>query len=120
MTQISDQLALPGDPDLDSDVTNLTITSVIATDDRELLIGVTGGRGRVNRRDGQTGIGGEIRAHLPSMPADMFAAFAARLNRWGADAVPIRMCGAPGRPTTLIDPEGALVMIPRRDHPDWI
>lgn len=118
MTAAADLIAKPGDPDLDCDLDGLTVTSVVTTDDCELLIRLTGGAGTFP--DGPVHDGSaDLRAWFPDTPPDLFAAFVARLQRWRDTAARMRMCAAPGRLTLLLNEAGDFVPWPRRTHPDW-
>lgn len=114
-------IALPGAPGLDCDIADLTITSVVTTDDQEILIRLTGGHGQLNGDPVEvSNVHVDVRVQWPDMPPDLFAGFVARLQRWRDTAALLRMCAAPGRLSVLVDDDGALVPLPRRAHPDWI
>lgn len=110
-------LALPEDPDLDYAVTSLTVTSVVTTETQELLVRLDGGTGWWQGDRHSDAVECNVSGYFPDSPPDLFAAFAARLTRWRDSGVPIRICGAPGRMTLLIDDAGAFVPFPRCDHP---
>jgi hypothetical protein len=116
-------LAMPGDPDLDCDVTGLVVTAVVTRDDsREILIHASGGHGRWTDADGfDIDVDGikhaDLSARLPSMPDEPWADYLRTLHRWRDDAVPLRMTAAPGRVTLLIENAETFLPFPRRADP---
>lgn len=115
------RLALPGDADLDFDVSGLVVTAVVPTAEQELLVRLAGGRGRFGGDpDPVSNVSSDVRAYFFGTPAEMFAAFVTRLQRWRDTRAPIRMCAAPDRLMVLIDNEGHFLPIPRHTHPDWV
>jgi hypothetical protein len=116
-------VAQPGDPDLDCDVSGLTVTAVVAQG-REILARLTGGHGRWTDRDTGEQVSGvvqvvtELQANFAGdMPEDLFAALIVRLERWRDRAVPLRMCAAPGRVSLLVADGGDFLPWPRRWPP---
>ena len=121
---IATRIARPGDPDLDCDLTGMTILSVVVADaSREILLFAVGGCG--TWVDDTTGDlvdvpcvdHAEVTVRLPDMPPDVFAGYVAQLERWRAAATRLRMCSAPGRATLLIENRSTFLPLPRRKDP---
>jgi hypothetical protein len=124
MTDVADCIAQPGDPDLDCDLHNITITSIVAVDEtREVLARFTGGYGRwVDADTGEmtTGIhdvDGEMGARMPSMPEDLWRAYVAQLEAWRDRGTPLRYTAAPGRVSLLIESPTTFLPWARRPDP---
>lgn len=49
----------------------------------------------------------------------MFALLVERLLAWRDQAIPLRVCGAPGRMFTIIEDYRTWLPLPRRSHPTW-
>lgn len=115
--------AQPGDSDLDIDIDGITLTAVVV-DEQEILLRGEGGFGeflstqgeRALFRPGEADEGvEEMEAHLyfPAVPSRLFDKLVDRLEDWRDRAVPLRLCGAPGRMFTLIENEARWLPLPR-------
>lgn len=119
------KVALPGAPDLDFDVRGLTVSAVVVAD-REILLRLVGGHGwHVDSSTGEMAhfledapdrqvIEVDVGMRLPVMPDKMFADYVAQLQRWRDEGTPVRMCGAPGKDSLLIENRDRYVLMPRR------
>lgn len=127
MSSAASRLAKPGDDDLDLDLDGVSVVAVVVLG-REVLVRVEGGFGRFVTTDGtealmppgdpRTGVEfGELVLVLEAMSEEGFAAYLARLEEWRARSVPLRLCSAPGRMTTLIEDASVWLPMPRRRIP---
>jgi hypothetical protein len=113
---LRDRFAEPGDPDLRLDLDGVTINSVVRAD-TELWVSGSGGFGFwvSGGRRAEFPPGGDdevtefsMRAGFPDSPDDQIDAMYRRLCAWRDRAVPVRVCAAPGRLTTLSGDDGWL------------
>lgn len=128
MTDVTSQLAMPGDPDLDADIDGLVITSVVAFDDtRRILIHGGDAHGRFVDTTGQVAdhppghptariTAVELSCRMPDMPDHLWADYVSTLCRWRDEAVPLRMTSAAGRVTMLIEDRDRFLPFPRRSE----
>lgn len=121
-------LAQPGDGDLDLDVDGLTLSALVVSD-RHVLVGFRGGYGtwvdvdgaRATFAPGDPAAGvteGQLDLFLPDASDSLFTMFVDRLQGWLDRSVPLRMCAAPGRMSTLIEDRSTFLPLPRRELPD--
>lgn len=118
--------AWPGDDDLDCDLHDVIVTSVIADDNRGIIVGLRGGSGRFE--SSETGEMTEIdtveemtlAAWFPHMTNASWDNVNAMLNFWRDHTSPLRVCAAPDRMTSLIQHEDDFgwLVFPRRAFPD--
>lgn len=105
-------LAVPGDPDLTFDVAGMTLTGVVY-EEQTLVLYARGGYGFWIDTDGercQFRLGDPVsEVETMSFTVDYdaedsgwFTPAYRLLCRWRDDAVPVRMCAAPGRVSVLI------------------
>lgn len=110
------EIAEPGDDDLDLDVVDVRITSVVRVDD-ELWVRGLGGFGRWvdggAMVDVPTVTELSLRARYPHASEDAMSARYLLLCRWRDDATPLRICSAPGRASTFTAPDGTWMPLPR-------
>jgi hypothetical protein len=120
-------VAKPGDDDLTVDVDGVTITAVVVGEGHEVLIETTGGFGRFLTTSGEwytsdPGDGDveetELRLSLARMGDDTFAQYVARLEQWRDEAIPLRLCLAPGRAGTIIAARDEWLPFPSSPYPD--
>lgn len=122
--------AEPGDPDLDFDVDGVTLVSVVVQD-REILFRAEGGFGEWTNIEGERTVfepgaehGGvheiEGRLWFPNAKQSMFDLVVERMERWRDNAVPLRMCGAPGKLFTLIEDNDSFLLLPRNSDKGWV
>lgn len=128
MADILERIAQPGDPDLDIDVDGATVTAVVAVD-RHIVVHLRGGFGSMVNSDtgelatmppGHPTAGVEtatLHLWLPDAPDRLFDTYVSTLERWRDTAVPVRICGAPGRMFTAIEDRSSWLAIPRRGLP---
>lgn len=110
MTNAADRVAKPGDPDLDFDIDGLTITSVVR-DGNHILVGGRGGFGRWRNAQGiYNAAPGDTGAHLTEFTLAVGYANDDLADRvyntfvdWRDRAVPLRMTGAPGKVSAIIE-----------------
>jgi hypothetical protein len=123
---VADRYAEPGDPDLDLDVSGVRLRAVVA-EGAEVLLLLSGGGGRL--RDADTGLMTDVDsvegdARVQCEPGDedagWFRFLVGRLEGWRDRGTELRMCGAPGKATVLIEDRRTWVPLPRRVHPDWV
>lgn len=123
MRDVTSQLAMPGDPDLDCDVNGLVVTAVIANKDtREIMIRAEGGQGQWVDADGNhTEVDNitdlDMTARFPDMADQVWADYTAILYRWRDDGTTLRMTCAPERITLLIETRDVFLPFPRRPDP---
>lgn len=116
------RLAQPGDPDLDFDVSGLTITSLTVMD-RDIMLSFTGGVGWfLNDDDGQrtpdmTDVAADVIISVTSAPPDIWDVYVNYIDRWATDKTLLRMCAAPDRMTTLIASPSEWLPLPRTPFP---
>jgi hypothetical protein len=117
------RIAQPGDPDLDCDLVDVRIGSVVVDhDSREIIIGYRDGHGRwidITGTDGPVNnVTGTVSMMLPDIPGDMWANMVGQLESWRDTNTSLRMCSAPGRLSTLVEDRDRYVLIPR-NWPSW-
>lgn len=128
MSDVAALIAQPGDPDLDIDVDGVTLTAVVR-EGPHLLVAGSGGYGAWVGVDGEPAVfapGDEsskitelnLNGYFPNSDEEFLAEFSARLEQWRDQQVPVRICGAPGRMTTLIVDRDNWLPFPRRALPD--
>lgn len=117
--------AAPGESDLDFDVDNLTLTSLVVLDE-ELCFELRGGVGAW-AQSGDVPVAEvpaaeelvndvtcEVALELPlSLGTTYREWYLARLRRWEDDQTLLRLVSAPGRPSTLMEDTDSWVVIPR-------
>jgi hypothetical protein len=119
-------IAQPGDPDLDFDCDNVTITAVVVAD-RQVIVGLEGGFGWWRCKDGTIAKfepgddnafvqGGEITMTLEYGTDEWFARYVGVLEEWRDSATPLRIVQAPGRPSAIIEDRERWLPIPRRSR----
>jgi hypothetical protein len=122
-------VAKPGDEDLTLDVDGVTITAVVVGDGQELLVETTGGFGRFLATNGDwfnslPGDGEvhetELRLCLERMSEATFVDYVERLELWRDQAVPLRLCLAPGRAGTIIATRDEWLPFPSTPFPDVV
>lgn len=117
------RLALPGDTDLDIDIEDLYITSVTVLD-REVIVGAFAERGYWAEEGGPLQEVHDCEFTLsywfdPS-PAKFFDDLIAKLEGWRDNATAIRLCGSPGRLSTMSADFNTWTPLPRRPMPGMI
>jgi hypothetical protein len=121
------EIAVPGDPDLDLDIDGVTITSVIALG-CEILISAKGGFGSWVDADGEVSVfppGDEssgitdveiaVGWHDSEKTRVYVKAMTTLLCRWRDQEVPLHMCCAPGKMSSLIEDANIWVPLPRSE-----
>jgi hypothetical protein len=125
VSNLTDLVAQPGDPDLDLDIDNVAIESVVRLG-YEFMIRISGGFGRWVSDDGTEAVfepgnpksgvkSGNLDFGMPSASEQLLVEYEKRFDRWYAQATPLRLCGAPGRMFTLIEDSSSWVPLPRGD-----
>lgn len=115
MTEPADRVAQPGDPDLDCDIHDVTLTAVVAlNEEREVLIRAVGGSGRWNGVQVAEVASLDYRCRLPDTPDDWWRRYIGQLEEWRDTGTLLRMCCAPGRVTSLVETRTRFLLLPRR------
>lgn len=124
-TQIHPEAALPGDPNLDCDIVGILVTSVVTIgEERELLVRLEGGAGRmVDVATGELVTVDHVAtfdafARFPGAPIDFWKAMVDQLERWRQGGTPLWFGAVPGKVSTLIKDQEHYVFLPRRKDPD--
>jgi hypothetical protein len=121
---VMSKIAKPGDPDLDLDIDGVTVTAVVVVG-HELMVRTTGGWGTWISTDGtrftaepadpdSCVVEGQFNVAYPQYPKSA-AEQAVHLEAWRDTATPLRICGAPGKLTTIIENNDRWIMLPRSD-----
>jgi hypothetical protein len=117
------RLTFPGDPDIDLDVDNITLTAVVRID-HEFLVRAVGGFGwwhtasgavaRFEPGDPESSVTEvNLRVGLPDMSPAGLDRYEERLCRWRDGAVPLRLISAPTRMASLIADRDDWLPLPR-------
>lgn len=119
-------VAQPGDDDLDLDIDGVTLTAVVRMG-HEIWIRGVGGFGQFNSAGGgwETEPGDDecsetevsLMVGFPTTPPENVDQYVSILETWRDRAVPLRICAAPGRLTTMIEDAGHWLPVPRGERP---
>jgi hypothetical protein len=123
-TQVHDCVALPGDPELDCDLTGIVVVSVVSLDaGQEILIRLTGGTGRWMFSDTGESVdvanvtSADLRARFVGMPDRLWRDIVGQLECWRDAATSLWFGAAPGKASALIEDPDHYMFLPRRSDP---
>lgn len=115
-------VARPGDEDLDFDCDGLTINGVVTLGSEVIVSFAPGGFGRFESTEGvdcvmvpgdpNSGLA-ELGLVFGTHDADVIRFSVEVLEDWQSRQVPLRLCCAPGKPSTISEDETRWLVIPR-------